>query len=202
MLPSQEMRAMEQDLLPIIRDIQFLHDFPDAYLEPLASVASLKEYPPGSVVFREGQKAETLFLVVTGAVSLEFCTPGLGCKRLQTVGAGELLGWSPILGLIEMTATARVLAPTTLLVIDANQLVALCEHNPRFGYEFMRRTALALVAAARAPPGCSCSTSTSTSCRLRRTSRRSTMGKSGLPIGCSVRIDKPDLQCLIDRLRS
>jgi ferredoxin len=27
------------------------------------------------------------------------------------------------------------------------------------------------------------------------------MRKSGLPIGCSVRIEKPDLQCLIDRLR-
>jgi ferredoxin len=27
------------------------------------------------------------------------------------------------------------------------------------------------------------------------------VGKSGLPIGCSVRIEKPDLQCLIDRLR-
>jgi len=26
------------------------------------------------------------------------------------------------------------------------------------------------------------------------------MRKSGLPVGCSVRIDKPDLQCLIDRL--
>ena len=26
------------------------------------------------------------------------------------------------------------------------------------------------------------------------------MRKSGLPAGCSVRIDKPDLQCLIDRL--
>ena len=38
-----------------------------------------------------------------------------------------------------MTATARVLEPTTLLVLDARQLVTLCEHNPRFGYEFMRR---------------------------------------------------------------
>jgi CRP-like cAMP-binding protein len=44
----------------------------------------------------------------------------------------------------DMTATARVLEPTTLLLIDAKQLAALCEHNPRFGYEFMRRTALVL----------------------------------------------------------
>jgi CRP-like cAMP-binding protein len=135
---------MEQDLLPILRDIQFLHDFPDAYLEPLCSVASLKECSPGVVVFREGQKEERVYLIVSGAISLEFCAPGVGCKRLQTVGAGELLGWSPILGLKEVSATARVLERSILVVIDAKQLLALCEHNPRFGYDFMRRTALAL----------------------------------------------------------
>ncbi len=135
---------MDEDLLNIIRDIQFLHDFPDDYLKPLASVATLKECAPGALVFREGQKNSQLYLIVKGSVSLEFCTPGLGCKRLQTAGPGELLGWSPVLGLSDMTATARVLEPTTLVVVDAKQLVTLCEHNPRFGYEFMRRTALAL----------------------------------------------------------
>jgi CRP-like cAMP-binding protein len=137
-------KTMGEDLLDVIRNIHFLHDFPDAYLEPLATVASIKECAPGVVVFREGQKESRLYLVVKGAVSLEYCTPGMGCKRLQTVGTGELLGWSPVLGLSDMTATARVLEATRLLVLDARQLVTLCEHNPRFGYEFMRRTALAL----------------------------------------------------------
>jgi CRP-like cAMP-binding protein len=135
---------MEEDVLNVIRDIQFLHDFPDDYLRPLASVASVKDYAPGAFVFREGQKNSRLYLMVKGSVSLEFCTPGMGCKRLQTIGQGELLGWSPVLGLSDMTATARVLEPSTLVVLDAKQLVTLCEHNPRFGYEFMRRTALAL----------------------------------------------------------
>ena len=135
---------MEEDLLPILHDIQFLHDFPDEYLEPLASIASIRDYQAGAVAFREGQKETRLYLIVKGVVSLEFCTPGQGCIRFQTVGAGELLGWSPILGLNEVTATARILEPARLLVIEARQLAALCEHNPRFGYEFMRRTALAL----------------------------------------------------------
>ncbi len=135
---------MEEHLLPIIREIHFLHDFPDDYLEPLASIASIQDYQAGAIAFREGQKETRLYLIIKGVVSLEFCTPGQGCKRFQTVGAGELLGWSPILGLNEVTATARVLEPAKLLVIEARQLAALCEHNPRFGYEFMRRTALAL----------------------------------------------------------
>ena len=135
---------MENNLLSILRDIQFLHDLPDQYLEPLASIASLRDYQAGAIAFREGQKETRVYLIVNGVVALEFCTPGQGCKRFQTVGAGELLGWSPILGLNEVTATARVLEPSRLVVIEARQLAALCEHNPRFGYEFLRRTALAL----------------------------------------------------------
>ena len=69
---------------------------------------------------------------------------GRETKRLQTVGKGELLGWSPLLGQVEMTATARAMQPTRLVSIDATQLLALCEHNPRFGLEFMKRTAQAL----------------------------------------------------------
>ena len=53
--------AMEEDILSIIRDIQFLHDFPDDYLKPLASVATLKDYTPGGFVFREGQKNRRSF---------------------------------------------------------------------------------------------------------------------------------------------
>jgi len=136
--------AMEQDLLTTLRNIQFLHDLPDEYLEPISSVAHTKEYRAGTVIFREGQKESEIYLMFKGAVALEMCAPGQGCQQLQTVGAGELLGWSPLLGFDRVTATARALEPTKVIVIDARQLLALCEHNPRFGYEFMRRTALAL----------------------------------------------------------
>ena len=70
--------------------------------------------------------------------------PGRGCTTIQTIGPGELLGWSPVLGSPLMTATSRVLAPATLVALNAGQILAVCEHNPRFGMEFMRRTAQAL----------------------------------------------------------
>lgn len=135
---------MGQDLLTILKNVQFLHEIPDENIERIASVATLRELSPGAIVFREGQKESCVYLIVKGAAVLEYCTPGLGCRRLQTVGAGELLGWSPMLGIEEMTATARILEPTTVVAINAKQLVALCEHDTRFGYEFMRKTALAL----------------------------------------------------------
>ena len=68
----------------------------------------------------------------------------VGCKRILTLGAGEMLGWSPVLKQQRLTATARALSDIQTVELDAAQVLAFCESEPRFGYEFMRRTSLAL----------------------------------------------------------
>jgi len=130
--------------LDVLKGLRFLQDIPDAYLQELAPLAELKDLPTHTVVFREGQTSASIYLVVEGSIAVEVCIPGRGCTPVVTVGAGELLGWSPILGSGVMTGTARVLTPARVVVMNAAQILALCEHNPRFGLEFMRRTARAL----------------------------------------------------------
>lgn len=134
----------QETLLETLRNVRFLHDIDDEYLRRLASIADLESFPQGAVLFHEGQDHTKIYFVVSGAVALEVRVSQQDLKRLQTVGSGELLGWSPILGLVEMTATARALQPTQVVALDTNQLKAICEHDPRFGLEFMRRTAQAL----------------------------------------------------------
>jgi CRP/FNR family cyclic AMP-dependent transcriptional regulator len=138
------MSANAAQILDILRSLRFLHGIGDEALSTIASVAELREVPAGSVVFREGQSDSHIYLVVSGAVALEIRLTGRDPKRIQTVGAGELLGWSPVLGQISMTATARAVDPTKLIAVDATQLATYCEHNAKFGFEFMKRTALAL----------------------------------------------------------
>jgi CRP-like cAMP-binding protein len=60
------------------------------------------------------------------------------------VGAGELLGWSSLLGQAPMTATSRALTTSRLIALDASQVLALCRFDPKFGFTFMKRTAEAL----------------------------------------------------------
>ena len=129
------------EILTALRGMRFLHDIEDQHLEALAPLAELRKFAPGTVLFREGQSHPNIYLMIEGSVALDF---RFSNRVLQTVGPGELLGWTPILGQAEMTATARVLEPTQAVAIRASQLIALCEHNPRFGFEFMRQTARAL----------------------------------------------------------
>jgi CRP-like cAMP-binding protein len=130
--------------LETLKAVRLLQGIADDQLRQVASVAEVQEFPANAVVFREGQTSPSLYLVAEGSVSLEINVPGGGSVRFQTVGPGELLGWSPLLDVGPLTATARTLAPSRLLVLDAAQVQALCARDTGFGYEFIRRVAQVL----------------------------------------------------------
>jgi CRP-like cAMP-binding protein len=130
--------------LETLKNIQFLRDFSDNHLQYLASLAEMKEFPAGSVIFREGQSSSSVYLVVRGEITLELNVPTRGPMQFQTVGSGDLLAWTPLLGLGPMTATASVQTPSTLLVLDAAQIQAFCAHDLSFGFAFMQRIAQVL----------------------------------------------------------
>jgi len=131
-------------LTDTMQNIRFLHDISQEHMEQLAKVAHFRDFEELEVVFRGGDVAQSVFLVVFGNISLEMCAPGVGCKRVMTIGPGEILGWSALLEQTQMTATARTLEITRLLEIDAASLLIMCGEDLGFGYEIMRRAMLAL----------------------------------------------------------
>jgi CRP/FNR family cyclic AMP-dependent transcriptional regulator len=134
----------KENLIETLREIRFLHDIGPMHLEQIAKIAHIRDLKEGDVVFRQGDVAQNVFLVVSGKVSLEICAAGTGCKQILTVGPGELLGWSSVLEQLSYTARARAATLTRLVEINIVQLLAVCDHDPQFGYAFMRHVAVAL----------------------------------------------------------
>lgn len=127
-----------------LRGVRFLAGLDDGFLEDLANNAKVVTFAAGKVLFREGDPAKSFYFVVRGSVALEICAPAVGCRRTASVGPGELLGWSPALGEATLTTTARALSDVEAVEILGTQVLAICEHNPRYGYEFMKRVAKTL----------------------------------------------------------
>ncbi len=130
--------------LATLEKLGFLEGFPPKYLEPLAAMAEVIDVPADHVLFREGEKSPCIYIVIQGRVALEIWVAGNGTTRIQTVGPGKLLGWTPVLTAGSMTAQAVALEPCRLVAINALQILEACAQNPSFGMEFMRRTAVAL----------------------------------------------------------
>jgi CRP/FNR family transcriptional regulator, cyclic AMP receptor protein len=131
-------------LLDMLEDLDFLQGLAPEHLRQVARIGQLREYPPGAFLFQEGKHAHEVFLVMRGEISLEVELPGRGAVPIQTVGRGELLGWSPVLGLGPMTATARTRTWCRLIALDVGRTRDLCRDEPRFGVEFFQRLAAAL----------------------------------------------------------
>lgn len=139
-----EDNRIESDLYECLRKLDFLRGVPDKYVMELAKLGTLVEFPAGTLIFQNQDPALYCYLIDEGSVSLEICGPGVGCTRLLTVGEGDLLGCSPVLGQAELTASARTITETRAVELDGKKVVDWCEKNPEFGYQFMRCTALAM----------------------------------------------------------
>jgi CRP-like cAMP-binding protein len=133
-------------ILEILADIRFLRGIPAEHLKQIAEVAEMRDYDDGDVVFREGEVANSIYLVVSGKLSLELSPSTVYRKHLVSVGPGEMLGWSAFVELPRFVATAVVAEPAQLVRIDGKRLRAICDEDPEFGYEFTRRTMRALAA--------------------------------------------------------
>jgi CRP-like cAMP-binding protein len=131
-------------LLDKVEELTFCKGMPKEYLSRLFSAGQFKTFSEGSHLFQEGLRCDHVFLLTEGQVSLELSLPGLGPVALQTVGPGELLGWSPLLGLGWMTASAKALGSCRVLALDVGKMLEMANEDPRFGMEIMRRIAVTL----------------------------------------------------------
>jgi CRP/FNR family cyclic AMP-dependent transcriptional regulator len=133
-----------QELVQVLATLHLGANLSEATLAKLAALLRPCEFAAGQVIFAEGDDQPWMYLILAGEVALEMCVPARGCTRILTLGPGDLLAWSALLGGNSMTATAIALSPVRTLAAASRDVRALCEADPTFGYEFMRELARAL----------------------------------------------------------
>jgi CRP-like cAMP-binding protein len=128
----------------VLQELRFSAQMPRDVLDQLAAASTIAQVRAGVFVFREGAKNDNLYLVRSGRVGLEMNVPGRGTVRILTVGPGEMVGWSALLGNGKMTASAVAVEDTDFVVAPADKLRELCDSNRAFGFHLMRQMADAL----------------------------------------------------------
>jgi CRP/FNR family transcriptional regulator, cyclic AMP receptor protein len=84
---------------------------------------------PGDVIFRCGDDARELFIVLNGEVELCGQTKGGKEHRIATLSPGQSFGEICVLDVQRRATTARVLAPSRLLVLSSKDLDVLYRHD-------------------------------------------------------------------------
>jgi CRP-like cAMP-binding protein len=117
----------------------FLHGMPGHQLESLASIARTVAVSPGQYLGRERDVASDFYLIDSGRVSIEMSTRGRGPVSLQTIGRGDIVGWSWLTPPYRWQFDARAIERTTVLALDARCLRLKFEQDPELGFELMKR---------------------------------------------------------------
>ena len=76
-----------------------------------------------------------------GRVAIELHAPGRGARVLQTVGPGEILGWSWLFPPYRWAFDARAVEEVRAVEFDGACLRKKCEADPVLGYALMKRFA-------------------------------------------------------------
>jgi CRP/FNR family cyclic AMP-dependent transcriptional regulator len=122
-----------------LRAHPFVQGVDAASLERLLPHGRLLEVPAGALVAREGDVADSFDLLVDGRVAVELDTPTTGPVRLQTIGAGEVLGWEWLSSPRRRQFDVRALEPARLVALDAETARAACAADPALGRLLLHR---------------------------------------------------------------
>ncbi len=114
-------------------------------LQLIAGCAQIAAFDRGDRLFREGDPADTFFLVRRGRVALTTHVPGRGDVTIETLEAGEVIGWSWLFAPYQWHFDARAVENAGVVAFDGACLRGKCDADNVLGYALMRRFAQVMI---------------------------------------------------------
>ena len=133
---------MTQTLVNQILELQSLSLFSQSTAEDLSEVAALvsaRRAEKGTVLFREGEPGDAMYLIRSGEVTLS-----RSGKIIDHVGASEACGIVSVLDQLPREMTATVTMDASLLVIRGDDLMQLLADRPLLMHSVFRALTSAL----------------------------------------------------------
>jgi len=136
------MKTLEQ----ILAEHRFFRDMPPAYLRLAAGCAVNKRFEAGQLLCREGEDADYFYVISRGSAAIEIFAPGRGPITIQSLGEGDMAGYSWLIAPYKYRLDVRAVEPVLAVAFDGKCLREKCEANPALGYDFLKRVTQVVIA--------------------------------------------------------
>jgi CRP-like cAMP-binding protein/hydrogenase maturation factor len=117
---------------------RLLSELDPQQLKKLIPLAQDYQFTAGEIIFPAGARSLFLHLIVSGDVALEAAS-GDRIVPVQTLHAGDAMGWSAFTGEGLTHFQARALSPVSTIAFPGDQLRAACDSDPALGYALTKR---------------------------------------------------------------
>ncbi|HEY1198596.1 MAG TPA: cyclic nucleotide-binding domain-containing protein [Thermoplasmata archaeon] len=122
-----------------VSDHPFFRGMNPALIEAAGQGSVDTTYDTGELLVREGEVADRFHLIFHGKVAVEVGGSEGIRRTVQTIGPGEVLGWSWISPPYLWQFDGRAVKETRVVSLDATVLRQALESRPVEGYRFLQR---------------------------------------------------------------
>ena len=129
----------------LLADVPVLADLPPEQRATIAACGHLAVFERDAWLLREGDPADRFYVIREGAVAIETFAPQRGAVTLQTLHAGDVVGWSWLVAPYRTAHDARAVERTHAIVFDGACLRDKCDRDPALGYAVLQRFAAVIV---------------------------------------------------------
>jgi CRP/FNR family transcriptional regulator, cyclic AMP receptor protein len=129
------------------------------HLSEIAQCTEVQEFDSGETIFKDGEEASSIYGVLNGEVELSLVVRDKILKTdirfeeysrtqietierdivVDSIGSGEIFGWSALTSSGRFTSTAICAEPTKVFSLSADTLKSIFNQHPQVGYPFMER---------------------------------------------------------------
>jgi CRP/FNR family transcriptional regulator, cyclic AMP receptor protein len=129
----------------VLRDVPLFRGLTPAALQLVAGCGKNVRFLDGEMLFRQGDAADSFLVLRHGSIALETFVPSRGAVTIETLEAGEVVGWSWLFPPYRWHFDARATSLVRATVFDGACLRGKCEDDPRLGYDLMSRFSQVLI---------------------------------------------------------
>lgn len=138
------MTRRSQGLEVVLKEHPFFQELKAEHLKLLEGCGRNERFQPDQFLFREGEDADRFYVIREGKIRIELHSTRRGPIMLETIGPGDVLGWSWLVPPYQWRFDARALELSRVITMDGACLRGKCQDDPVLGYELLRRFTLVL----------------------------------------------------------
>ena len=128
---------MEVEFVAQLKTVPLFSKMDDEVLAELAAGSECRQFPSGTAVFREGDRARELYVILSGEVAIEKTTEA-GAVRLAVLRPYSCFGDMSVFDEAPRSATARTGTECSLLCLAGSALRVVCRRHPELYEEFIK----------------------------------------------------------------
>ena len=125
-----------------LRRCEVFAELTDEELQRILPFCREEQHAKDSLVFKEGEKAETFYILQEGKVRLEYeiCPQPDYCQDATILldQPGDFMGWSSLVKPRRLTAFGHCITDVRVIAIDSKALIELMEQDSHIGFVVMK----------------------------------------------------------------